>query len=240
MTLHLLFLISVLLPQTSTPQQVADATPQQVAEALGEVHGYHAHVHSAEKPGYSGTAILSLEAPAQVDFGFGIAEHDQEGRVITATFGDCIVVNGYVPNSGAGMKRLAYRKTWDALLRAHLIRLAKRKKPVLFAGDLNVAHRPIDLAKPGPNYNRTSGYTQTEIDGFGALLESGFVDAFRYLHPETVKYSWWSPRFAARSRNIGWRIDYVLVSKGFEKRVKAAFILNEVMGSDHCPVGIEW
>ena len=220
--------------------QETKATPEQVGIALKDMDGYHLHAHSAEKPGYSGTAILSREEPVRVDYGIGVDEHDKEGRVITATFADHIVVNTYVPNSGEGMKRLGYRKQWDAALREHLVNLASGKRPVIFTGDLNVAHQPIDIARPQANYNKTSGYTQVEIDGMTALLNAGFVDTFRAMYPEVVKYSWWSQRFGARAKNIGWRIDYVLVSKGFEKQVKDAFILNEVLGSDHCPVGIEW
>ena len=220
--------------------QETKATPEQVAGALAEVKGYHLHAHSSVKPGYSGTAILSREKPERVEYGIGIEEHDQEGRVITATFKDHILVNSYIPNSGQELKRLDYRGGWDKALRSHLVNLCSDKKPVIFTGDLNVAHQPIDIARPKENYNKTSGYTQTEIDGMSALLAAGFVDTYRYLHPTTVKYSWWSQRFGARAKNVGWRIDYVLVSKGFETKVKDAFILNEVMGSDHCPVGIEW
>jgi len=220
--------------------QETKATPDQVAEALKGVDGYHLHAHSAEKPGYSGTAILSKEKPVRVEYGIGMPEHDTEGRVITATFKDHVVVNTYVPNSGQDLKRLGYRGVWDAALRAHLVRLASGKLPIIFTGDLNVAHQPIDIARPKPNYNKTAGYMQSEIDGIAALLGTGYVDTFRHLYPEVVKYSWWSQRFGAREKNVGWRIDYVLVSKGFEKKVKDAFILNEVMGSDHCPVGIEW
>ena len=220
--------------------QETKATPEQVAGALKDVKGYHLHAHSAERPGYSGTAILSKQESTKVEYGIGVAEHDTEGRVITATFKDHVVVNSYVPNSGQDLRRLDYRATWDAALRAHLVKLAKGKLPVIFTGDLNVAHQPIDIARPKPNYNKTAGYTQSEIDGISALLGSGYVDTFRHMHPEVVKYSWWSQRFGAREKNVGWRIDYVLVSKGFEKKVKEAFILNDVMGSDHCPVGIEW
>ncbi|QQR86885.1 MAG: exodeoxyribonuclease III [Flavobacteriales bacterium] len=220
--------------------QETKATPEQVAEALKGVNGYHVHAIGAEKPGYSGTAIMCKEAPQSVAFGVGIGEHDKEGRVITATFKDHIVVNTYVPNSGQDLKRLGYRATWDEALRNYLVKLASGKKPVIFTGDLNVAHQPIDIARPKPNYNKTAGYMQSEIDGIAALLDAGYVDTFRHMHPEVVKYSWWSQRFGAREKNVGWRIDYVLVSKGFEKKVKDAFILNEVMGSDHCPVGIEW
>ena len=220
--------------------QETKANPEQVAEALAEVKGYHINAYSAEKAGYSGTAILSREEPIRVDHGIGIGEHDDEGRVITATFADHIVVNAYIPNSGQGLKRLEYRQQWDIALRGYLVNLASGKRPVIFTGDLNVAHQPIDIARPKPNYNKTAGYTQPEIDGMKALLDAGFVDTFRHFHPEVVKYSWWNQRFNSRATNVGWRIDYVLVSKGFEKKVKEAFILNEIMGSDHCPVGIEW
>ena len=220
--------------------QETKATPELVAEALKGVEGYHLHAHSAEKPGYSGTAILSKEKPMKVEYGIGVPDHDKEGRVITATFKDFVVVNTYVPNSGQDLKRLGYRGTWDADLRAHLVKLASGPKPVIFTGDLNVAHQPIDIARPKPNYNKTAGYMQSEIDGITSLLGSGFIDTFRHKYADVVKYSWWSQRFGAREKNVGWRIDYVLVSKGFEKKVKDAFILNDVMGSDHCPVGIEW
>ncbi len=220
--------------------QETKATPEQVAEALKGVNGYHVNAYGATKLGYSGTAIVSREKPGQVDLGIGMPGHDDEGRVVTATFKDVVVVNVYTPNSGEGMKRLGYRQEWDAAFRSYVTQLTKGKLPVIITGDLNVAHRPIDIARPKENYNKTSGYTQQEIDGLGALLDDGFVDTFRHFHPEVVKYSWWSQRFGARAKNVGWRIDYVLVSKGFEKKVKEAFILNEVLGSDHCPVGITW
>lgn len=220
--------------------QETKANPEQVAEALAEVEGYHIQAYSAEKAGYSGTAILSREKPVRVDHGIGGDEHNTEGRVITATFADHIVVNAYIPNSGQGLKRLEYRQQWDVAMREYLVSLASGKRPVIYAGDLNVAHQPIDIARPKPNYNKTAGYTQVEIDGFSALLDAGFIDTFRHFHPEVVKYSWWNQRFNSRATNVGWRIDYVLVSKGFEKKVKEAFILNEIMGSDHCPVGITW
>ncbi|MEO8591060.1 MAG: exodeoxyribonuclease III [Flavobacteriales bacterium] len=221
--------------------QETKATPEQVAEALKEMTGYHLHAYSAEKPGYSGTAILSRQKPLRVETGIpGGDPHNKEGRVITATFNDFIVVNTYVPNSGQDLKRLDYRGTWDQALRDYLVHLAKSGLPVIFTGDLNVAHQPIDIARPKANYNKTAGYMQSEIDGITALLGTGYVDTFRLLYPEVVKYSWWSQRFGARQNNVGWRIDYVLVSKGFEPKVKDAFILNEIMGSDHCPVGIVW
>ncbi len=220
--------------------QETKATPEQVAEALKAADGYHVSAYGAVKLGYSGTAVVSKAKPVKVDFGIGMAGHDDEGRVVTTTFKDYILVCVYTPNSGEGMKRLGYRGEWDAAFRAYVTGLAKGKLPVIITGDLNVAHQPIDLARPKDNYNKTSGYTEQEIAGLTALLSAGFVDSFRHLHPEVVKYSWWSQRLGARAKNVGWRIDYVLVSKGFEKKVKDAFILNEVMGSDHCPVGIEW
>jgi exodeoxyribonuclease-3 len=220
--------------------QETKATAEQVATALAGVDGYHVQAYGAEKLGYSGTAIASKEKPAKVDFGIGMPGHDDEGRVVTCTFKEVVVVCVYTPNSGEGMKRLDYRGEWDAAFRKYVTQLAKGKLPVIITGDLNVAHQPIDIARPKENYNKTSGYTQAEIDGLAALLKAGFVDTFRQMHPAEVKYSWWSQRFGARAKNVGWRIDYVLVTRGFEKKVKEAFILNEVMGSDHCPVGIVW
>ncbi|MDQ3100936.1 MAG: exodeoxyribonuclease III [Bacteroidota bacterium] len=221
--------------------QEVKASEQQTIEALGDIQDYHIHVHSAERPGYSGTAILSREMPVRVDYGLDCgSEHLMEGRVITATFSDHIVVNCYAPNSGADLKRLQFKKLWCEAMREHLVSLAQDPRPVIFTGDLNVAHQEIDIARPAANYNKTAGYTQIEIDALSELLGSGFADTFRHLHPAEVKYSWWNQRFGARAKNLGWRIDYVLVTQAFMPKVKSAFILNEVMGSDHCPVGIEW
>ena len=196
--------------------QETKATPEQVAEALKAVDGYHVNAYGAVKLGYSGTAIASKEKPAAVGFGIGMKGHDDEGRVVTCTFKDVVVVCVYTPNSGEGMKRLGYRAEWDAAFKTYVNKLAKGKVPVIVTGDLNVAHQPIDIARPKENYNTTSGYTQQEIDGITALLGSGWVDTFRHFHPEVVKYSWWSHRFGAGAKNVGWRIDYVLVTKGFE------------------------
>ncbi len=221
--------------------QEIKASATQTTEALKELQGYHLHAHSAEKPGYSGTAILSREMPVRVDYGITCNDEPlMEGRVITATFADHIVVNAYVPNCGEGLRRMAYKKQWCQSMREYLITLADGPRPVIFTGDLNVAHQEIDIARPKPNYNKSAGYTQVEIDEFAAWLDAGYLDTFRNLHPEEVKYSWWNQRFGARATNIGWRIDYVLVSEEFMPRVKDAFILNDIMGSDHCPVGIEW
>ena len=217
--------------------QETKATPEQVQEALAELKGYHMFANSAERAGYSGTAIISKTNPVNVTYGIGVSEHDNEGRTIAAEYKDYYVVNCYVPNSGQDMVRLEYRGTWDKALLKYLLELQK-KKPVIFCGDLNVAHQPIDLARPKENYNKTSGYTQKEIDGIDALLKAGFVDTFRLKHKDEVKYSWWSARFGAREKNVGWRIDYFLVSPALSDQIKDAFILNDVMGSDHCPVGI--
>lgn len=220
--------------------QETKATPDQVREALAELEGYHVHAYGAQKAGYSGTAIVSRVKPMHVGFGIGMPGHDDEGRVVTATFDDVVVVTVYTPNSGQELKRLDYRQEWDRAFAAYVKELAKGGRPVVICGDLNVAHRDIDLARPKANYNKSAGYMQEEIDGLDALLGAGFVDSYRHLNPAEVKYSWWSFRAGARGKNIGWRIDYVLVSRGFEKKVKEAFILNEVLGSDHCPVGIGW
>lgn len=225
--------------------QETKAQPDQVAEALADLKGYHVYAHSAERKGYSSTAIICKEEPVRLDNGLaanhavGLAEDDNEGRVMTATFADFILVNAYVPNSGQGLRRLDYRKQWDAAMLAHLNGL-KGKRPVLYCGDLNVCHQEIDIARPKPNYNKSAGYTQVEIDGISNYLENGLVDSFRHAHPNEVKYSWWSLRAGARQKNIGWRLDYVLVSEAFVPSIKDAFILNDVLGSDHCPVGLEW
>jgi len=217
--------------------QETKADPDQVKEALKDIQGYHITANSANKKGYSGTAILSKEKPVSVICDMGIEEHDNEGRVIAAEFTNYYVVNVYVPNSGSELARLPYRKQWDADLLAYLKNLEK-KKPVVFCGDLNVAHRPIDIKNDKANYNKTAGYMQQEIDGMDNYINSGFVDSFRYLFPDTQKFSWWSFRAGARARNIGWRIDYILVSAPLAAHIIEAFILNDVKGSDHCPVGV--
>ena len=218
--------------------QETKAQDLQVEEALASINGFHLSVNSATKKGYSGTAILSKVKPLSIQNDMGIAKHDEEGRVICAEFEDFYLVNVYVPNSGSDLKRLSYRQEWDKDFNAYLKELEKTK-PVVVCGDFNVAHRDIDLANPKPNYNKSAGYMQEEIDAMDGYLGNGFVDTFRHFHPEQDKYSWWSYRAAARERNVGWRIDYFLVSEQFLPQVKDAFILNEVMGSVHCPVGIE-
>ena len=167
-----------------------------------------------------------------------IEEHDQEGRVIVAEFDRYFVLTVYTPNSGEGMKRLDYRETWDQAFREYVISLEERK-PVIICGDLNVARTEIDIARSKENYNKASGYTQREIDGLEALLKEGYIDTFRSLHPEEVKYSWWNYKYRARERNVGWRIDYFLVSEKITAKVDEAHIYNEYLGSDHCPVAIK-
>lgn len=217
--------------------QETKATPEQVqACLLGTAPNIYAN--SAQRPGYSGTSIASKIAPLEVQFGIGIPEHDTEGRVITATYSTFHLVTAYVPNSGSELARLGYRQAWDKALLTYLKNL-EQTKPVVFCGDLNVAHRPIDIKNAAANYNRSAGYMQEEIDGFDNVVNAGFIDTFRALHPTEIKYSWWSYRMGARARNIGWRIDYVLISEVLRPKLREAFILNDIMGSDHCPVGIE-
>ena len=220
--------------------QETKATPEQVKVALdGLSDTYHIYAYGAEKKGYSGTAILSKKEPICVRYGIGQAEHDNEGRCITAEFDGCYYITVYVPNSSGGLRRLPYRtERWDPAFRAYLSSLAERK-PVIVCGDLNVAHQPIDLSRPKANYNKTPGYTQAEIDGCTALIGAGFVDTFRHLYPETVKYSWWSYRTKGRERNVGWRLDYFMVSASLLPKVQDSMIRNDIFGSDHCPVELD-
>lgn len=215
--------------------QETKAQPEQVEEALDGMEGYSVFANSAEKKGYSSTAILTRKNPVQVIEDMGIDEHDNEGRVITAEYEDFYLVTVYTPNSGRGLVRLEYRGTWDADFLSYVKKL-EESKPVIICGDLNVAHQPIDLANPKNNYNKTAGYTQQEIDGFSALLDAGFVDVFRFRNPEAVVYTYWNYMFNARKRNVGWRIDYFLLSESLLSRVADCHMLTEVLGSDHCPI----
>jgi exodeoxyribonuclease III len=197
---------------------------------------YEAFWNSAEKKGYSGTAILSRHRPFRVMTGIGIARHDQEGRVLTAEFEGFFLVNVYTPNSQRELARLPYRVEWDRDFRAYLRKL-EAAKPVVFCGDLNVAHTEIDLANPKANV-RNHGFTAEERSGMDALVADGFVDTFREFEKGPGHYSWWSPMGGARARNVGWRLDYFLMSGQIRSRLQSAFIRSEVLGSDHCPVGI--
>lgn len=218
--------------------QETKARPDQVA-LPAEFDGYRASWNPAEKPGYSGVATFSRDAPLSVDFGLGIDEHDREGRVITSEFPDFHLVNVYTPNAQNELRRLPYRQAWDRAFREHLAKLRATGKPVVFCGDLNVAHREIDLARPEQN-RRSAGFSDEERDGFSELLDSGFVDTFRHLHPDRADaYTWWSYRGGARARNVGWRLDYFGVSAETAGRVFESSILAEVPGSDHCPVSLD-
>lgn len=217
--------------------QETKATVEQVKETIGDLNGYHVYANEAEKKGYSGTAILSKIEPISVSYDMGIEEHDKEGRVIAAEFEDYYVVTVYTPNSGNDLKRLGYRQTWDAAFLKYLKAL-EAKKPVLVCGDLNVAHKSIDLARPKPNYNKSAGHMQEEIDGMDNYTSNGLVDTFRMLNDDEVKYSWWSYRGGARERNVGWRIDYFLASESLASNISKAEIHNDIFGSDHCPVSV--
>ena len=203
-----------------------------------DLPGYHQYWNYAEKKGYSGTAIFCKEEPVSVTYGIGIEEHDHEGRVITAEFEDFYFVTVYTPNSQDGLKRLEYRMQWEDDFRAYLLRLTE-KKPVVAAGDMNVAHQEIDLKNPKSN-RKNAGFTDEERSKMSSLLDSGFVDTFRYFYPDAEGiYSWWSYRFRAREKNAGWRIDYFLASESMKNQLAGAKIHTEVFGSDHCPVELE-
>jgi len=219
--------------------QETKGQPEEVKTALLLLPDYHSYVNSSKaRKGYSGTAILTKEKPIEVTYDLGIEEHDQEGRVITAEFEQFYLITVYTPNSGEGMKRLEYRHNWDAAFKDH-VQTLDELKPVIICGDLNVAHTELDLARPKPNYNRASGYTQIEIDGFDNLLSVGLFDSFRHFYPEEIKYSWWNYKYGGRARNVGWRIDYFLVSEQLKTQVEGVDIYNDVMGSDHCPVALK-
>jgi exodeoxyribonuclease III len=219
--------------------QETKAQDDQVAETLAPVETYEVYSCSAEKKGYSGTAILTKTAPLTVSRGIGSPEHDSEGRVLCLEFQEFYLVNVYVPNSGNELKRLGYRQDWDLAFFNYLKKL-EEIKPVISCGDFNVAHRDIDLARPKPNYNKSAGFMQEEIDGMDRFTQGGFQDTFRHHHPDTQgAYSWWSYRAGARGNNVGWRIDYFLVSEALLPSVSRASILNDVLGSDHCPVEID-
>lgn len=218
--------------------QETKAQDSQVSETLAPLNNNYIYSNSALKPGYSGTAVVSKIKPLNVKKDIGIKEYDTEGRVLCLEFEQFFLVNVYVPNSGAELARLGYRQNWDISFLSYLKNLEK-SKPIIICGDLNVAHKDIDLARPKENYNKTAGYMQEEIDGMNRLTKGGFDDTFRHFYPnETGRYSWWSFRAGARPKNIGWRIDYFLVSTSFLSKVKDAFIREDIDGSDHCPVGI--
>lgn len=212
-------------------------TKMQREQADFEFPGYEQYWNSAVKKGYSGTAVFSRIKPLSVSYDLGIAEHDQEGRVITLEYEDFYLVNVYTPNSQSELARLDYRMVWDDVFRMHLLKL-EAVKPVILCGDLNVAHQEIDLKNPKTN-TKNAGFTIEERNKLTDLLNSGFIDSFRYLYPDkTGAYSWWSYMFQARSKNAGWRIDYFILSDKLKERIEDSLIYADVIGSDHCPVGV--
>jgi len=219
--------------------QETKAGAEDARSALQLIEGYHVYVNSSKaRKGYSGTAILTRKEPINVTYDIGIEEHDQEGRVITAEFATYFLVTVYTPNAGEALARLDYRERWDKDFTEYINWLGRRK-PVIVCGDLNCAHQAIDIARPKENYNKSAGFTQREIDGFTHLLETGYVDTFRRFYPEEVKYTYWNFVTNGRAKNVGWRIDYFLVSESLLDKVKDAMIYNEFHGSDHCPVGLK-
>ena len=211
-------------------------TKLQEGQAQLDYPGYSVYWNCAHKKGYSGTAVVSRISPLSVQHGIGCPEHDTEGRVITLEFKGFYLVNVYTPNSQSELKRLEYRMDWEKAFRKYLCSL-DAVKPVIVCGDMNVAHKEIDLSNPKSN-RRNPGFTDEERNAFSLLLDSGFVDSFRHLHPDEQTYSWWSYRYNARSKNIGWRIDYFLVSERLVPQLASADIHTRIMGSDHCPVSI--
>lgn len=211
----------------------------QLDENILEIfEGYNAYWNSAEKKGYSGTAIFTKQKPLNVTYGIGKEEHDKEGRVITLEFEEFYIVNIYTPNSKRELERLDYRQLWEDEIRAYLLKL-KENKPVVMCGDLNVAHTEIDLKNPKTN-RKNAGFTDEERAKMTELLNAGFVDTFRYKYPEVEgKYSWWSYMFHAREKNAGWRIDYFIVSENLKDKIEDAKILDDIYGSDHCPVELD-
>lgn len=213
-------------------------TKMQEGQLALETEGYHQYWNYAEKKGYSGTAVFSKKEPISVSYGIGVEEHDHEGRVITLEFDSFYFITVYVPNSQDGLKRLDYRMCWEDDFLNYIKKL-DRKKPVIYCGDLNVAHEEIDLKNPSTNH-MNAGFSDEERGKFSDVLAAGFVDSFRYLYPDAVgTYSWWSYRMKARERNAGWRIDYFVVSEKLKSAIKEAKIHSEIMGSDHCPVELE-
>lgn len=203
-----------------------------------ELPGYHQYWNYAEKKGYSGTAVFSKEEPLSVSYGMGIEQHDKEGRVITLEFKSFYLVTVYTPNAKENLARLSYRMEWEDDFLAYLKKL-EHSKPVIFCGDLNVAHKEIDLKNPKTNH-KNAGFTDEERSKFTALTEAGFLDTFRYFYPDLEgAYSWWSYRFHAREKNAGWRIDYFMVSDCLKDTLTDAFIYTDILGSDHCPVGLQ-
>lgn len=220
--------------------QETKSTVKQAQDVVASLEDYHYYGNESKaRKGYSGTGILTRQKPISERYDMGVERFDQEGRVIALEFDEYFLITVYTPNSGNDLARLDYRQEWDAAFLNYLKSL-EAIKPVIVCGDFNVAHKSIDLARPKANYNKSAGHMQEEIDGMDAYVSSGLVDTFRFVYPDVEeKYSWWSYRGGARDRNVGWRIDYFLVSEHLKDRIVDAKIYNEVLGSDHCPVGLE-
>ena len=219
--------------------QETKANVEQTKTALTVFDQYQVFANSSKaRKGYSGTAVLTRIKPLKVTYDINIKIHDQEGRVILLEYDNFNLINVYVPNSGQELKRIEYRTLWDKDFLNYCIS-TNRNKPLVITGDFNVAHQEIDIARPKANYNKTSGYTQIEIDGFSKFLDNGFVDIFRMKNPEEIIYTWWNYRFRARERNVGWRIDYFLIDKNLVKIVNSIDIEDKILGSDHCPITLE-
>ena len=228
--------IGTIIRDSETGKIVADLSKEGQVEL--EFDGYKSYWNSAEKKGYSGTAIFTKQKPINAQYGIGIEEHDKEGRVITLEYENFYMVNIYTPNSKRELERLDYRQIWEDEIRKYILNL-NNKKPVIMCGDLNVAHNEIDLKNPKTNKGN-AGFTNEERNKMTELLNSGFIDTYRYLYPKKEgAYSWWSYMGRAREKNVGWRIDYFIVSESIKDKIKEATIYPEVMGSDHCPVGLE-
>ena len=211
---------------------------REIVEGMGWNNGLKVFANEAEKKGYSGTAIVTPHEPVSASYGLGIEEHDNEGRVVTLEFGDFFLTNVYTPNAQNELRRLPYRREWNKAFLERMLEL-ERSKPVVFCGDLNVAHTEDDLANPKTN-RKNAGFSDEERADFGTLVESGFIDTFREFTQGNGHYSWWSFRANARARNVGWRIDYFLISESLRPRLVSAGILADIMGSDHCPVTMEF
>lgn len=223
--------------QKENPDIIAiQETKMQIEQMCFSFPEYHIYMNSAERKGYSGTMVLTKTEPKSISYDIEGLDHPKEGRVITLEYEDFYFVCAYVPNSKEGLLRLDYRMHWEDDLREHLKKLDKNK-PVIYTGDLNVAHEEIDLKNPNENHF-SAGFSDQEREAFGKLLDCGFIDTFRYLYPEKIKYSWWSYRMRARERNVGWRIDYFVVSDRIKEKVKDSLIYDDVFGSDHCPIGL--
>jgi exodeoxyribonuclease-3 len=218
--------------------QETKASDKEVENALFPLADYIIYSNAAEKKGYSGTALLCRNKPISITNSINIMDGDTEGRLICAEYSNFYLVNVYAPNAGQLLKRLEHKKKWNSHFLEYLKKLEKLK-PVIACGDFNVAHHPIDLKNDKANYNKTAGYTQIEIDGMNAITNAGFVDSFRHFHPKEVAYTYWSYRFNSRAKNVGWRIDYFLISEKLINKVKSVDINSEFYGSDHCPISLE-